>query len=628
MSFRNSSLLRSSFVKSMLAAGLLAAAAPQVRGGDPLVLSGDVRGDVRNSAGLAQMGAVVSLYNRYDELIRQAFSSENGAFIFAGLPPDTYSIRVNLASFVPVVQRNIAVAPGSERLLKVNLRGLYSTVELAPPSGAQGALMSDEWKWVLKTSSATRPVLRFAPVSSSGSASDGHHHLATAFSETSGVVRLSAGESGPVAGSGSQNVGTAFSVFTKVNGVSRVRLSGDFGYIASSGLPTAAFRTTYSRDMEDGETTPQISLTVHQIYFPGLGPSSSTSNAGNPGLVSPGGSGSESPALRTTSLSAFDKLQINDDVQLEYGGQVDSVTFLQRETRVSPFARATYNMGSAGLLRVAFSSGAPPEAILNGGGATLNGETAASELNSELNRELAAMSTLPAISRDGGQTRLQRSQNMEAGYQTVKGSRKYYAAIYSQVVTDAAFDMSGARVFPIRADLLPALDGSEYIFDVGSYRRTGVIAAMTQSIGEHSDFTLGAGHGGVLLSSPGENPGNTGNDVRAQLRSGQRPFVTARASTTIPHAGTHMVASYGSTPSPALVPAYFSLTGPVNEEQGLNFAVHQPLPRFICFHGRMEAIAELRNALAQGYLPVDAGGYRTVLTDSPRAFRGGLSFLF
>jgi hypothetical protein len=70
------------------------------------------------------------------------------------------------------------------------------------------------------------------------------------------------------------------------------------------------------------------------------------------------------------------------------------------------------------------------------------------------------------------------------------------------------------------------------------------------------------------------------------------------------------------------------LTGPVNQEQGLNLAVHQPLPHFIGIRGRMEAIAELRNALAEGYLPVNAGGSCTVLTDAPRALRGGLSFLF
>jgi hypothetical protein len=615
MSFRNT------IIAATLVAGL-AGLAPEVHGGSPLVLSGDVRGDVRNSLGLAQMGAAVSLYNRYDELVRQALTNESGTFLFAGLPPDTYSIRVNLASFVPVVQRNIAVAPGSERLLKVNLRGLYSTVELAPPSSAQGALMSDEWRWVLRTSTPTRPVLRFDPVSSSssGSVSAGHHHLATTFTETSGVVRLSAGESGPVAGSGSQNLGTAFSVFTKVNGVSLVRLSGDFGYIASSGLPTAAFRATYSQDREDGETTPRVSLTVHQIYFPGLGPSS-VPNAGVPA------GSTDTPALRTAALSAADKLQVNDDVQLEYGGQVDTVTFLQRETRISPFARATYTMGSIGLLRVAYSSGSAPEAILSGVG-MLGGETGNSGINPEFNRELAALSTLPALSRDGGQTRLERDGNLEAGYQAVKGSRKYYVAIFSESVSDAAFDMSGAKVFPIHADLLPALDGNEYVFDAGAYRRTGVNGAVTQSLGEHTDFTLGAGRSGMLLSNAIENQGETANDVRAQIRSAQRAFVTARVSTTIPQLGTQMVASYGWTGAPALMPAHFSLTGPVNQEQGLNVAIHQPLPRLISFRGRLEAICELRNALAQGYLPVTAGGYRTVLTDSPRALRGGLSFLF
>src|SRR5580658_11164101 len=135
-----------SFRTSMIAASLLAGLvglAPDVRAGSGALLSGDVRGDVRNSAGIAQMGAAVFLYNRYDQLIQQALTTENGTFVFAGLAADTYSIRVSLASFVPVVQRNIAVVSGSESLLKVNLSTLYSNIELAPPSAAPGALMSD-----------------------------------------------------------------------------------------------------------------------------------------------------------------------------------------------------------------------------------------------------------------------------------------------------------------------------------------------------------------------------------------------------------------------------------------------------------------------------------------------------
>jgi hypothetical protein len=42
----------------------------------------------------------------------------------------------------------------------------------------------------------------------------------------------------------------------------------------------------------------------------------------------------------------------------------------------------------------------------------------------------------------------------------------------------------------------------------------------------------------------------------------------------------------------------------------------------------MEASADLRNLLAQGYLPLSAGGQRLLLVQTPRSVRGGLSFIF
>ena len=65
---------------------------------------------------------------------------------------------------------------------------------------------------------------------------------------------------------------------------------------------------------------------------------------------------------------------------------------------------------------------------------------------------------------------------------------------------------------------------------------------MTQSVGEHTEFTLGAGRAGMLMAIPGGTPGDTAADVRAQIRSAQQAFVTARASTTIAHLGTRIVA--------------------------------------------------------------------------------------
>jgi hypothetical protein len=53
------------------------------------------------------------------------------------------------------------------------------------------------------------------------------------------------------------------------------------------------------------------------------------------------------------------------------------------------------------------------------------------------------------------------------------------------------------------------------------------------------------------------------------------------------------------------------------------------MPSFCGLPGRLEATAEFRNMLAQGYLPITtAEGQNVLLTHSPRAVRGGVSFIF
>jgi len=42
----------------------------------------------------------------------------------------------------------------------------------------------------------------------------------------------------------------------------------------------------------------------------------------------------------------------------------------------------------------------------------------------------------------------------------------------------------------------------------------------------------------------------------------------------------------------------------------------------------MEITADMRNLLAQGYVAVHAQGRQAVLTNAPRAVRGGVSFIF
>jgi hypothetical protein len=584
--------------------------APEGHAGDVSPFSGELLGEVRSAAGIVQMGASVTVYNRYDKLIRQTLTDANGRFAFDVLMPDIYSVKVILASFAPALQRNIAIAGGSQNVLRINLASMLSTVELVPASASKGTLMTDDWKWVLRTSQATRPVLRLVPVSSSSS---GH---TTTFTETTGVIRLSGGDGDPVSGSTAQDLGTSFALATVVNGSTHVRLSGNYGYMANSGLPTAGFRTTYSRD-RDGESGPQMSLTVRQVYFPGI------AGAANPNSYP---AGDESgPALRTVSLGMIDKIDLSDQLRLEYGGHFDSVSFQERINYTSPFARATYDLGPNGSVRVAFSSGAPPQELIVPDGVH-GGDSQGTDLSQDLN----ALAMLPRISSLDGRMRLQRTENLEVGYKLVRGSRKYSVAAYSEGVSDAAYSLSSSAHFLPAADLLPDLDSRNYLFDIGSYQRTGYTGSVTQSLGEHVDLTLAAGRGGALVAESHDALVDSAAGVRALIQQGQRSWATARASFIISGSGTRIITSYGWTDFRALMPVHMSLTGDTTQDEGWNIGIRQPLPRVgvMHMHGRLEATAEMRNALAQGYLPLNAGGQNAVLTNSPRVLRGGLSYLF
>jgi hypothetical protein len=601
-----------SFRTSMIGLGLLTGLVgvlPSSYAASSLPLSGQILGQVRNNTGVAQMGATVLLYNRYDEMVRRTLTNDTGKFVFEGLAPDTYSIRVMLASFVPALRRNISVTPGSENLLKINLTGVLSTIELVPASESRGTLMSDDWKWVLRTSQATRPVLRLIPVSSSSQ----KHSNTSLFSQTTGVVRLSAGDLQAVSGSTAQDLGTAFAVATLINGSARVRVSGNLGYTANTGLPAAGFRATYSHD-KDGTAGPQVSLTGRQVYFPGLG-------GGTP--VADGGSG---PVLRTASMSVLDRLDVLDTLRLEYGAHLDSVSFVDRANYVSPFARATYDLGTHGSVRVAFSSGTQPAELI-----ASNTEPQPGEMNqgTDLTQDLAALALLPQVSLRNGHMRLQRNETWEAGYTVVQGSRRYSATVYREAVADAAYAMSAASAgFLPQGDLLPSLDSQEYVFNVGDFRRIGYGVAATQSLGDRAWITVAAGRGGALVADSSQAPTNSAGDMRALIHQAQRSWVTARASATVPLVGTYVVTSYGWTDFRALMPAHVSLTGTTDQSEGWTVYVRQPLPRLSGMRGRVEATAELQNILAQGYLPLSASGHTAVLTDSPRAVRGGLNFLF
>src|ERR1044071_8395788 len=75
----------------------------------PIQLSGAITGIVSASNGIPQLGATVLLLNRQERIFRKVLTDEKGEFRFPGLLPDSYTVRVTLAAFVPAMKQNISV---------------------------------------------------------------------------------------------------------------------------------------------------------------------------------------------------------------------------------------------------------------------------------------------------------------------------------------------------------------------------------------------------------------------------------------------------------------------------------------------------------------------------------------
>jgi hypothetical protein len=571
-----------------------------------LSLSGAISGSVTNTDGVPQMGAVVMLFNHQEGLSQKALTDENGSFVFASLLPDVYSIRVTLASFVPAIKNNILVQPGMRSVLNVSMAALFSSIHLVYP--AQPAFMRDDWKWVLRTAGSTRPIMRLLPgpskIAHVDDSNDEKPHRAV-FSDTRGLVMFSAGDGTPVAGFGSSaDMGTAFALATSLFGSNQFQFAGNVGSGQQSGIPTAAFRTTYSRTV--GPDSPQVSVTMRELFLPDqMG-------------VAIFGTQGDVPMLRSISANFDDHARISDVLSLQYGTALDSVSFNDHLTYFSPYVRMTYSLGDAGDLEFAFTSGnAHPDL------------TAIGSPDDPLQRDIGALALFPLVSLRAGRSGVQQGEDLEAGYSRTMGSRKFGVTVYHEAIRNLALTVSEPEGFLPIGDVLPDFLSGTAMFDAGNFAGMGYIASATQDLGDHLSATVMYGSTGALTAERNDPVTGDPDELRAMIHSGRQQSLTMRVVAASPHTGTHIAASYQVADSRYGVPEPIYSTGSLRPQPGFNVYVRQAIPILSSLPWRMELTADLRNLLQQGYLPLPTmDGSRLVLMETPRMFRGGLSFIF
>jgi hypothetical protein len=579
----------------------------------PLALSGTLSGTVRDVIGKPQMGAIVFLYDHRDKLCERVVTDSQGGFSFGGLVPDFYTVRVTLSSFLPALRDHIQIQAGGRKMLQVNLSTLFSSVQLVAPEPGQESIMSDDWKWILRTSGARRPVLRILP-GITAPAPGTSQRARGIFSDTHGMVLVTGGDA-----SNDADLGTAFGVATSVYGVNQLQFVGNVGYVSSTGLPSAGFLTTLGRRV--GDSTPSISIGMRQLSVPGR---TNYVLAGVPGVDA------GTSFLRTMSASTSNSLGISDSLDLEYGVAMDSISFLQRQQVTSAHARLTYSFPWA-MVDFSYVSGNDRPQAEQAGNQRALGETA------DLERDVTALSTIPRVSLRNGHSAIQRSENYELGISRVVGSRQFRVAGYRESIQNTALTASlpsGGSGDGFSGQILPDFFSNTSVFNAGDFHSVGYTVSVAQKLGANYRVVLIYGYSGVLV------PGGAGNRIadadalRALLHTTHRSALTTRASGTIARTGTKFSASYQWTDYRTVTSGHaYGVDGSGSDlnhpEAGLNLYVRQPIPSSFRLPQHMEFTLDVRNMLAEGYVPFTlVDGRRLLLMRTPRAFRGGLSFTF
>ena len=533
---------------------------------------GAISGYVRDASGVPQMGAVVEIIGSAARSMT-VFTDGAGFYSASDLLPGFYSVKVSAASFLPALREKVGLHPGTNVRLNITLSTLLNALKVAP---LRGPAEDDDWKWTLR-SVANRPVLRVFDDSAAGAEHQSHDVKAS-------LSFLAGSEAGGY-GSGS-DLSTGFSVERSIFSVDRVGLSGNVGY--GEGLPAAVLRANYSHLLPDG-SGPSMAITLRRF-------------APSDGYL-------HNAALQALALSAGDDLTVGDVLELKFGSELQTIQFLGHVNAFRPYGSADLHLSPNMVVGYDYATSLPnPRA-----------ETGFDSSPADLSE------ADPRVSITNFTTRLEQARHQEVNVSRRMGKNNLQVAVFSDRVNNTALTGTG-DVSTAGGFLLPDVYSGTFTYAGDTLDTRGLRVVLERKLASDLTATLDYANGGVLELG---KPNVSLQDVQQWIGTQRRHALAAKLSGTLPGSHTHWVASYRWVNGSALTPVDMFNASPGQSEPFLNIFIRQPIPTLGFLPAHMEALIDVRNLLAQGYVPVVGQDGQTVyLVESARCVRGGVTISF
>src|ERR1700732_5080020 len=124
---------------------------------------GKVAGVVNDTLGVPQMGATVQLVSESAGALSAVDFLTNTQGVFRGekVTPGLYTVRVTLAGFLPTLEQHVRINAHVTTVVRVELESMFASLDQLRRAPSSATVESEDWKWVLRSASATRPVLQW-----------------------------------------------------------------------------------------------------------------------------------------------------------------------------------------------------------------------------------------------------------------------------------------------------------------------------------------------------------------------------------------------------------------------------------------------------------------------------------
>jgi hypothetical protein len=521
--------------------------------------------------------------------LERVITDAQGKFAVEHLLPGWYSLQVTSPTRVPALRNGVRVEAGQTSTERFVLADIFAPLRIQL-SKTTASSWGDDWKWVLRASAATRPILRYQQEVAHAAPKPSRGPSQRLIGMVPGAARRD-----PLPGD--PGLGSVMAYLRPLSDDSDLLIVGSMN---ANGVQASSVATALRKNLVRGDPQ-ELSLVVHQLSL-------------SDGVPMPLGNSQNPLAHAEGAVVSYTRTRrLSPGVTLTAGMEVNCLNAVRTVMTVQPNMKLEYQVNAGTVVAIQYGTGRP-------------------DSFDTLLERVGMLNTFPRVTLRDYHPRLEQLNHAEVSLhrRLSKASRvelaAYHDALHNAAVWGAGH-VSGADW--LAGDLLP-YPASMYgvILNAGDYQAAGFRAAYSQDLGKHIQAVVAYSLGDALTARGAANFGSVVG-LQDLLRAALTASLAGKVSVLTPVTHTQLTTSYAWVPQGRVT--FVDPYGQANLQLQpyLGIQIRQPLPTLAFFPARIEALADCRNLLAQGYVPVARPGEKGVLLSSAyRSFRGGFSVQF